>query len=188
VGGWVVVCFWVGAAEASGRVDLRRFDWNNAVLPGSVCGIGHLIRLHSGYETAYSRRWPALSPIEAARGRVVFGDLSGVAGGAATLQIVCFNRGGTAARQLAFAVVVYSAGQHAPRALGVLTPRFPSRGRHVPILTPTAITHDRILLTELFYGSHDADCCPTGKAETAWRLRSETFRAVSTVVKRRPEK
>ena len=146
------------------------------------------MRLHSGYATAYSSRWPALSPIEAARGRIVYGDLLGSGREAAALQVVCFTPNGTAAGQLAFAVVVYSAGRRAPIVLGVLTPRLRSSGTHVPILTPSAIAHDEVRMTELFYGSHDADCCPTGVAETVWRFKAGAFGPVSTVVKRKPKR
>jgi hypothetical protein len=118
----------------------------------------------------------------------VYGDLRVGEGEAAALQIVCFNRGGTAAGQLAFAVVVYSAGQRAPTVLGVLTPRLRSGAEHVPILTPAAITHDEVVLTEFFYGPHDADCCPTGKATTVWRLEGGAFHPASTVVQREPRR
>jgi hypothetical protein len=190
VGGWLAAlsCVWVVGAGAVGGIGLDRFDWNRALLPGSVCGVDHPIRLHSGYATAYSRRWPAVSPIEAARGRVVYGDLLGGPGDAAALQIVCVNRGGTAAGQLAFAVVVYAAGQRGPKVLGVLTPRLRSSRTHVPILTPAAITHDKVVLTEFYYGPHDADCCPTGRATTAWRFRAGAFRPASTVVQREPNR
>ena len=117
----------------------------------------------------------------------MYGDLLGGGGDAAALQIVCVNLGGKAAGQLAFAVVVYTTGQQAPTVLGVLTPRLPSSGKHVPILTPAAITHDKVLLTELYYGPHDADCCPTGKAITAWRFKAGAFRPASTLVERRPD-
>jgi hypothetical protein len=188
-GGWLAVlaCVCVVGAEAAGGIDLHRFDWNRALLPGSICGVGHPIRLHSGYATANSHRWPALSPIEAARGSVVYGDLLGGGAEAAALQIVCINLGGTAAGQLAFAVVVYAGGQRGPTVLGVLTPRLRSSGKHVPILTPAAITRDKVLLTELYYGRHDADCCPTGQAATVWRFKAGTFQPVSTVVQRAPD-
>ena len=190
VGGWLaaLACVWVLGAEAAGGVDVHRFDWNRALLPGSVCGVGHPLRLHSGYATAYSRRWPALSPIEAARGSVVYGDLLGGGADVAALQVVCVNLGGRAASQLAFAVVVYSAGQRAPTVLGVLTPRLRSSGKHVPILAPAAITRDRVLLTELYYGADDADCCPTGKATTLWRFTAGTFHPASTVVQQEPDR
>jgi hypothetical protein len=187
--GWLAVLasVWVGGAQATGGIDLHRFDWNRAQLPGSVCGVAHPITLHSGYATASTRRWPSLSPIEVARGSVVYGDLLGGGGDAATLQIVCFNRGGTAAGQLAFTVVVYSAGRRTPKVLGVLTPRLGSIGHHVPILTPAAITYDNVRLTEFFYGPHDPDCCPTGKATTVWQFRAGRFRSASTVVQREPD-
>jgi hypothetical protein len=190
VGGWLAVltCLWVAGAEAAGGVDLHRFDWNSALLPGSVCGFAHPIKLHSGYATGYSLRWPALSPIETARGRIVYGDLLGGGGDAAALQVVCVNRGGTAAGQLGFAVVVFAAGQRAPKVLGVLTARLRSSGTHVPILTPAALTHGEVVLTELYYGRQDADCCPTGRATTVWRFTAGTFHPTSTVVERPPDR
>jgi hypothetical protein len=190
VGGWLAVfaSTSVVGAEAARGVDLHRFDWNTAPLPGSICGVGHPIKLQSGYATAYSRRWPALSPIEEARGSVVYGDLLGAGGDAAALQVVCVGLGGRAAGQLAFAVVVYAAGQQVPRVVGVLTPRLRSSRKHVPILVPAAITNGKVVLTELYYGPHDADCCPTGKATTVWRFKAGTFRPASTVVQREPDR
>ena len=159
-------------ADGSGGIDLHGFDWNQAKLPGWVCGADQPIKLHSGYADFHSRRWPALSPIEAARGRVVYGDLNGGGSDAAALQIVCVNRGGTAAGQLAFTVVVFTAGLRAPTEVGVLTPQLRSGRNHVPILTPAKITHDRVVVTELYYGPRDPDCCPTGRATTVWRFQS----------------
>jgi hypothetical protein len=190
VGNWLVALACVSAvgANAAARIELHRFDWNGAIVPASVCGFEHPLRLRSGFATAYSRRWPALSPIEVARGHVVYGDLRSGRDDAAALQIVCVNRGGTAAGQLAFAVIVYSTRQRAPKALAVLRPRLRSSGSHVPILTPAAINADKVVLTEFFYGPHDADCCPTGKATTVWRLQEAMFRPASTVIQRKAKR
>lgn len=158
------------------------------MLPGSVCGVDHPIRLQTGSASVRSPRWPALSRVDVARGRVVYGDLSGDGHDAAALQVVCANLGGTAAGQLAFAVVVYSPGLRAPRALGVLTPRLRSSGSHVPILMPISIRHDRVMVAERYYGSHDGDCCPTGGATTVWLLKAGRFRPISTVVESKPDR
>lgn len=188
VGLVVLACALVTGVDGADGIDLHRFDWNRGLLPGSVCGAQHSIRLHSGYATFDSRRWPALSPIEAARGSVVYGDLNGGGDDAAALQVVCVNRGGTAAGQLAFAVVVYAAGLRTPTELGVLTPRLRSGRNHVTILTPAKITRDRVVVTELYYGPHDADCCPTGRATTVWSFKAGTFRPTSTFVEGKPDR
>jgi len=188
VGFALLACASVAGVDGADGIDLHRFDWNRAQLPGSVCGADHSIELHSGYATFDSPRWPALSPIEAARGSVVYGDLNGGGEDAAALQIVCVNLGGTAAGQLAFAVVVYSAGLRAPTELGVLTPRLRSGRNHVPILMPARITRDRVVVSELYYGPHDADCCPTGRATTVWLFKAGTFRPAPTVVQRKPDR
>ncbi len=188
VGFAVLACVLVTGVDGADGIDVHRFDWNRALLPGSVCGADHWIRLHSGYATFDSRRWPALSPIEAARGRVVYGDLNGGGDDAAALQIVCVNLGGTVAGQLAFAVVVYAAGLRAPSELGILIPRLHSGRNHATILTPARIIRDRVVVTELYYGPHDADCCPTGRATTVWSFKAGTFRSTSTVVQRHPDR
>lgn len=153
-----------------------------------MCGADHPIKLHSGYSDFHSRRWPGLSPIEAARGRIVYGDLNGRGSNAAALQIVCVNRGGTTAGHLAFAVVAYTGGLRAPTELGVLTPRLRSGRNHLPILAPAKITHDRVVITELYYGPRDADCCPTGQATTVWLFEAGTFRPIATVVRAKPDR
>jgi hypothetical protein len=175
-------------AHGTGPIDLRAFDWNRAVVPASVCGADHPIALHTGYATVRSRRWPAVPRVSVDRGRVVYGDLSGDGRDDAALQVVCANLGGTAAGQLAFAVVVYAPGSRAPRAVGVLTPLLRSTGTHVPILVPTSIAHDAVTVTEYTYGPHDADCCPTGHATTVWRLEDGKLRPASTRVQRPPNR
>ena len=181
-------CVVVAGAYGAGPIDLHTIDWNQAVVPGSVCGADHPIKLDTGYATVRSHRWPAVPRVYVDRGRVVYGDLNGDRRDEAALQIVCANLGGTAAGQLAFAVVVYSPGIRASAAVGVLTPVLRSSGRHVPILVPDSVTHDKVMVTEYTYGPHDADCCPTGKATTVWQFKAGTFRPASTHVQRRPNK
>jgi hypothetical protein len=149
--------------------------------------VKHPIRLQTGSASLRSPRWPALSRVDAARGSVVYGDLSGDGNDAAALQVVCANLAGTAAGQLAFAVVVYSPGLPAPRALGVLTPRLRSTGSHVPILMPMSIRRERVTVAELYYGSRDGDCCPAGRATTIWLFKAGRFRPISTVVESKPD-
>jgi hypothetical protein len=43
-----LACGSVAGGDGAGGIDLRRFDWNRALLPGSVCATDHSIRLHSG--------------------------------------------------------------------------------------------------------------------------------------------
>jgi hypothetical protein len=134
-----------------------------------------------------SSRWPTLTQVSVDRGRVVYGDLSGDGRDAAALQIVCANLVGTAAGQLAFAVVVYLPRSRPPAAIGVLTPVLDSTG-HVPILLPTSIGHHEVIVTEYSYGPHDPDCCPTGRATTIWKLAHGAFRPASTRVIERPRR
>jgi hypothetical protein len=167
-------------------IDLHRVDWNRAVLPGSVCGVDHAIALHTGSATVRSSRWPNVPRVSVDRGRVVYGDLSGGGGDDAALQVVCANLGGTAAGQLAFAVVVFAPALRAPKVVGVLTPVLPSTGRHVPIIVPLSIAHGAVTVGEYVYGPNDADCCPSGRARTVWRLEAGVLRPVSTVVLKTP--
>jgi hypothetical protein len=176
----------VTAARGAGPIDLHRVDWNRAVLPGSVCGADHPITLHTGSATVRSRRWPGVPRVSVDRGRVVYGDLNGGGRDDAALQIVCANLGGTAAGQLAFAVVVYAPALPAPKVVGVLTPVIRTPGRHVPILVPLSIADGTVTVGEDVYGPHDGDCCPSGRARTVWRLRAGVLRPVSTVVLKTP--
>ena len=182
----LAACVAVTGARAAGPIDLHRFDWNRAVVPGSVCGAGRPVALRTGSATIRSRRWPGVPRVSVDRGRVVYGDLSGDGRDDAALQIVCADLGGTAAGQLAFAVVVYAPSTRAPAAIGVLTPVLRTSGRHVPILVPTSIGHDTVTVTEAVYGPHDADCCPTGRARTVWKLERGRLRPASTRWEVRP--
>ena len=176
----------LAAPAAAGPIDLHRVDWNRAVLPGSVCGVDRPIALHTGSATVRSPRWPSVPRVSVDRGRVVYGDLSGAGRDDAALQVVCANLGGTAAGQLGFAIVVYAPGPRAPRVVGVLTPVLPSTGHHVPILVPLAIARGTVTVSEYVYGPNDADCCPSGRARTVWRLEAGALRPGSTVVLKTP--
>jgi hypothetical protein len=177
----------VAAVSAAAPPSLRQADWAQASVPGSVCGSSKAVALHNWAATVGSTRWRSAPRVAVAAGHaVVYGELApGMA--AASLQLTCSNLGGTAAGQLAFAVVVYVAGKTAPRPIGVLTPRAPvAAGVHVPILEAVTITPGKVTVKQFSYGRNDPDCCPSGQATTVWAYGKSGFRPLATVVERRP--
>lgn len=180
----------VVVAHAAGPVNLRHADWADVSVPGSVCGASHAIKLHNSFAIVQSNRWPSFPRVAVGGGggHIVYGDL--VPGQtAAAMQVDCSNLGGTAAGQLAFAVVVYVAGEMAPRAIGVLTPRQLSHaGIHVPLIAPVSISSRKVVVAQFSYGPRDGDCCPSGRAKTVWAYSNGSFHAVSTDIERQPPK
>ncbi len=129
-----------------------------------MCDAKAPIHLHDGQAIVSSPRWGKVS---VATEPPVYGQLSG-SGQYAALGVICSNGGGTAASQLAFARVVYGLFGSKLSVIGVVTPRHPAaKGVHVSLLT-AKIVLGAVKATEYFYGPHDADCCPSGRATTYW--------------------
>ncbi len=152
------------AATLAAAPDIHTVAWKSATLPGSVCEAKQPIHLHDGRATVSSPEWGKVS---VATEPPVYGRLSG-SGQYAALGVICSNGGGTAASQLALARVVYGLSGSKLSVIGVVTPRHPAaKDVHVSLLT-AKIVLGAVKATEYFYGSHDADCCPSGRATTYW--------------------
>ncbi len=68
-------------------------------------------------------------------------------------------------------------------SLGTLTPRYrPRSAVHIPFITVKGIGAERVVTTEFFYASSDADCCPSGRASTTWHWNGRSFTPGRTTV------
>jgi len=171
-------------------LDLHAVNWRNATIPGVVCGAAGPIRLHAATAVVHSTRfagWPLVEVDTLWQGsRVVYGDLDGDGADEAALIVYCNNGGGTADGQLAFAAVVYTAGRHVPRVLGVVTPQVRGNlGDHVPLLE-VSIRRGEVVSHEFFYGTADGTCCASGRATTIWRYVDGRLRVASVKVTKKP--
>ena len=160
-----VAVFTITCSTAFGAgPTIHAVSWKSATLPGSVCGAKAPIHLHDGQAVVSSSRWGKVSvatepPSTAGSAR---------AGQDAALGVICSNGGGTAASQLAFARVVYGLSGSKLNVIGVVTPRHPrAKEVHVSLIT-AKIVLGAVIATEYFYGPHDSDCCPSGRATTYW--------------------
>ena len=144
---------------------IHSVSWKSATLPGSVCDSKAPIHLHGGQAVVSSTRWGKVSVTTEAP---VYGQLN-ENGQYAALGVICSSAGGgTAASQLAFARVVYGLAGSKLSVIGIVTPRHPAaKDVHVSLLT-AKIVPGAVIATEFFYGPHDADCCPSGRALTYW--------------------
>ncbi len=144
--------------------DIHSVAWKSVTLPGSACDAKEPIHLHDGRAIVSSPKWGKVS---VATEPPVYGSLSG-SGQYAALGVICSNGGGTAASQLAFARVVYGLFGSKLNVIGVVMPRHRAgKDEHVSLIT-AKIVLGAVIATEYFYGSHDADCCPSGRATTYW--------------------
>jgi len=178
----------------SHSLNLRGVNWRDATIPGAVCGATEPIRLHAtgwgATAVVHSTRFPGWSLVEVDAlwqgSRVVYGDLDGDGADEAALIVNCNNGGGTADGQLAFAAVIYTAGQRVPRVVGVVTPQVRGDlGNHVPLLE-VAIRPGKVVSHEFFYGTADGTCCASGRATSIWKYAGGRLRVASVRVTKKP--
>jgi len=185
-------------SQKARRLDLYGVNWLDVALPGSVCGASHPIQLRGGTafvaQTRWGRRWrtkvhwPAWPRVTVYAGwnPVVYGDLDGDGRDEAALGVLCSIPRGTASSVLAYAQVIFTAAENAPRTIGVVTPQSPGTYGaprvHVNIRRGTIVAH------EYWYGPNDGTCCRSGRSTTVWQYRNGTLSPVKTVVERRPER
>lgn len=98
----------------------------------------------------------------------------------------CSNTGRTADSQIENSWVIYAEGPAPLSVLVTLTPQMASdTGDHVAYFDSTqgaiTITGGSITAKELFYGSQDATCCPSGRATTVWAWNGHAFEPHTTV-------
>jgi hypothetical protein len=157
-------------AAPARTADAHRVNWGDVTIPGQLCKVSGQIQLHNG-QARLSHS--GLGPLDVLLTFVTHGNLApGLP--VTALQIWCDNQGGTAAGQLAEGIFVYSSPGGHPQFLGLLTPQFRPKGApHIPFLAVAHIdTQGHIATTEFFYNPSNADCCPSGRATTVWKLAS----------------
>jgi hypothetical protein len=173
-------------------IDLHKVDWTNATVPGSICGAKHPIRLRDGHAVVRSTRWVrgGLSRVTVSSGwdPVVYGDLDGDGNDEAALGVDCNNGGGTASGVLAYARVVFTAGERSPRVVAVVTPHQRPNRHALPTLLQVRILKGTVIAREFWYGPSDGTCCPSGHSTTVWEYGNGALRPVSTLVVKRPHR
>jgi hypothetical protein len=176
--------------------DVFGVDWKNITLPGTACGATRPIRLHEGQAAVRSAAWPwwaivevSVTPPKWAQGE--YGDLDGDGiTDEAAVGVVCSNGGGTAAGQLGFSYVIFSARENVLHVIGVITPQQPlnADAGHVPLLGSVEILRGKLLAQEAWYGPNDGTCCPSGRVATIWTYASGKLRPSRTIVVLRPSR
>ncbi len=159
-------------------LNLHHVNWGNVAIPGQLCRVRGLIRLHKGQARVGHSGY---GPLTVSASGPAYGDLGG-GQQVAALQVWCANQGGTAAGQLAEGIVVFSGAGGKLHVLGTLTPRYrPRSAPHVPFITVAHIGAERIVTTEYWYAAADADCCPSGRATTTWYWNGRSFHPGRTI-------
>ena len=170
-------------SSATSDSGLRSVDWADITVPGAVCRADRPITLRARKATLTTPAGVAAGTpqVEAVEGPVVYGDLSGNGLTAAAVEVTCNNTSGMADGQLMDTIVVYTGTAASPRAIGTLTPQHPSApGQHVAYFLRAAIAPHEVVTPQVWYGSNDSTCCPTGRASTAWTWRQNTFTPTTT--------
>ena len=163
-------------------------------MPGGVCGSSRPIRPHQyryGPEALIHPDVDLLwwNPVVVySWSKPSFGDLDGDGRDEAALHVVCANGGGTAGGQLEFSALIFRAVGGSLRVVGIITPQQPlgPDGPHVPLTGLVAIERGKVVVSEAWYGSHDGDCCASGRAKTIWTYAHGKLRPARTTVIRKP--
>ena len=160
-------------------VNLHHVNWGSVTIPGRLCRVKGVIRLRKG-EARIARS--GYGPLEVITSGPAYGDL-GRGQQVAVLQVWCDNQGGTAAGELAEGLMVFSGAGGKLHVLGTLTPQYrPRSASHIPYIVVESIGAERVVTTELWYASTDADCCPSGRATTTWHWNGRSFRPGPTII------
>ena len=160
-------------------LDLRAANWNDVTVPGRACRQSQPVRLLHGKARIPDPRGYPDHPggrryynLQAPPNGIFYGDLEGGGASDAALPLQCDNNGGTADGQLLFSIAVFSGSGGTRHLLGLITPRIQPKGVHVTIVgtfnNAVVISTGRLLAREVFYGTHDPTCCPSGRATTTW--------------------
>ena len=164
------------AAEAASAqpVAAHSVNWGDVAIPGQLCKVSGQIQLHNGQaKVSHSGFGMAL---DVSMLTVTRGDL-GHGLQVAALQVWCDNTGGTADGELAEGIMVFDSPGGHPHLLGTLTAQHKTSATlHIPFIVVNRIeTSGHIAVTELFYDSANATCCPSGRATTLWKWTGRTF-------------
>jgi hypothetical protein len=162
-------------------LNLHRVHWGEVTIPGQLCRVKGTIRLHHGQARISHSGY---GPLQVLTSGPAYGDL-GRGQEVAALTVWCDNQGGTAAGQLAEGLVVFSGAGGRLHVLGTLTPQYrPHNDAHIPYVMVTSIGAERVVTTEYWYTTSDADCCPSGRATTTWYWNGRSFHPGRTTVRR----
>jgi hypothetical protein len=161
--------------EASAQtVSTHSVNWGDVTIPGQLCKVNGSIKLHNGQAMVRHSGFGVALDVFATT--VTHGNLAH--GFPVTaLQVWCDNTGGTADGQLAEGIMVFdSPGGHV-HLLGTLTPQHKTSPMlHIPFIAVNRIeTTGHIAVTEFFYNSANATCCPSGRATTLWEWTGHKF-------------
>jgi len=179
--------FGIGSCGGKGpakAINLHNVDWANVTIPGSVCGAKDPIQLRKRKAVVSSSRWGSRLPrvtVSSGWNPVVYGDLDRDGKDEAALVVDCNNGGGTADGVLAYAQIVFTAGEKSPRPIGIITPR-QHPPHELPTLLRVSIQPGAVVAHEAWYRPTDGTCCPSGRSTTVWRLRGGRLQEVNIFI------
>lgn len=159
------------AQPAGSPLNLQTVDWDNAAVPGAVCGLPGSVVLHNGSATVQTNAFPSSPQVHVSEaGGTIYGPLEAPGSNTAGVSISCSNGGGTADAVLASGWAIFSGSGGDPHALGVIRPQHaPTPGVPLPYIGQINISAGTITAQESWYKDGDPTCCPTGSSTVIWR-------------------
>lgn len=152
--------------------------WSDITISARFCGIDDTVQLSAGDANARSTTWGEVQvhayPDNAA--------LNGAAGSLVAKQVMCANFGGTASGDIAYAYLLFKVDGPTTRILAELPAQQPRLGEHPTMVTSISGSGETFTVDESWYKIDDANCCPSGRAQTDWRVTESGADKVSTRV------
>lgn len=169
------------AAKPSLPVEFRTpttdSEWSNIPITASFCDVSGTVHLVNSEATAHSSSWGDVHVF-------AFSDDTqlGSDGGPTIIakRLECDNGGGTAAGTLALSYLLLSVDGSTTRVLAELPAKQPEIGEHPTTVEAITRSGDIFTVTEHWYRADDPNCCPTGTAETDWKVSDGNAEVVGT--------
>lgn len=157
-------------------INLRTVSYQNRTIPGSTCLSDRPITLHRGHGIGGTPHDRLVVDVY----KPTFADITHDNHVEAFLPVECSTGGGTAAAQVKFTYVVFTASGRAVTVLGVIAPQQQWRDAHATLMSPVHVSHQTVTVTEYVYVPADADCCSSLTATTKWYAAHGQLRVKSS--------
>jgi hypothetical protein len=149
-----------------------RGSWENARLTAEFCGVSGPIQFKGDGARAPSATY---GEVDLVMGTPEYGRLDVPIGAVAAIWVDCNNTGGTGAGDLGSAYIIVAQQRDRLVSLAEITPQAQIGDRSQEVDAVTFHGHF-IQVSENWYRSEDADCCPSGRATTIWTYQGGVFR------------
>lgn len=164
-------------------LDLRSVTWPEATIPGATCFSAAPLKLTAGQATVPASPIPHQVSLLAGfePSSLAYGPVEGAGTTDAAVLTECGNPAMNGDAWLLDSIVVFSGRGGTLHVLGVLHPVNQDADAQVSRFQDVSAGDGQVTATEIFFGPHDPNSDPTGRATTVFTYSGGTFTAHSTI-------